>query len=445
MARNASGSQMDSAVATSSARPYNYPTSRKGSAPTTAWAKEKGTDARKGPAPKTKGQGKGAKGKERRADAPSYTAFPSMISPPTPAPLPNFLDPMSPIPAPAVVSDGRALPHSSLVSADFMVKDNHVVLFCTNTGDSGTVAMLFEIDATGAYAPEKGLQLFTIPTLATADTAGGPSATRAMKMSVSITNCSNALKRGGRVTYLNSSQRLPAEDAFGGTYNSIVDGIKSSPYRRRITGDMLAHPMQLITYPVDNTAYLEFKPHKGTLTASEFKRYTFGAAEGNSPLPRPMSVVAWIFDPAADQQDYSITIRASYYTRWPLTSVPGQSMRSIPTASAHVINHVREHAETRANDLEHVVEGGVAATVAPRAAGAVRNTAGSILSRITGGVEEAGSAMGDAAEAAGSAIETVAVGAIEEAPLIALSAAAPTRQLARPRYGAQPKYITLRG
>ena len=246
----------------------------------------------------------------------------------------NFLDPMSPMPAPSVTSDGKALPHTGLVSHDFVVGSvNSTVLIVTNTGDSGTVGMVLNINPSGDYVD--GLHMLTIPTLAASDSAGGPSASRAMKFGVSVVNCSNALKRGGRVTYLNSSQRLPATTTIA-PFAAIVNAIKSSPYRRRITGSTLGQATHLVGFPIDNVTYTTFEGHRGTLTHEEFYTYVFGAASGSTlqTQRRPMSTVAFIFDPVTDAQDYSVTIRSSMYTRWPLTSVPGQSMRNMPTAAA---------------------------------------------------------------------------------------------------------------
>lgn len=324
----------------------------------------------------------------------------------------NFLDPLCPVPVPSVVSDGKALPHTSLVSTDFTVNGSQTtVLVATNTGDSGTVGYLFDIDENGKLK-DSGAQVLTIPTLASSDTEGGPSASRAMKLSVTCINCSNALKRGGRVTYLNSSQRLPAKGTQADTqFADIVNSIKSSPYRKRITGDLLAHPLQLISYPVDSTEYSRFKPHHGTLNAYDFGRYVFGASAASEPLPRPMSIIVYVFEPVSQAQEYSVTIRASYYTRWPLTSVPGQSMKQIPTAPADHINTVRDHTEETANDLVHVAEGGALATIGPK----IMSTVGNAVSRGLGNLASAAEA-----QAVGAIERGVETTLLEEAPLLLL-------------------------
>lgn len=324
----------------------------------------------------------------------------------------NFLDPLVAQPAPSVTSDGRALPHTSLVSSDFSVQQNRVLLLATNTGSAGTVGLILEIDEGGRGVHA---ELLTIPTLALADADSGPSTSRAMKLSVSVVNCSNGYKRGGRVTYLNSSQRLPARLADADVmWNPVIDGIKSSPYRRRITGEDLVKPMQLIAHPVDEVNYSSFRPHRGTLTVAEFLAHVIGASHTlDHPQPRPMSIIAYVFEPVPDdRQEYSVTIRGSFYTRWPLTSVPGQSMRPMPTAAPAVINHVRNHAEETANDLAHVVEGGAAVALAPRVISALRGAVGNAAGAVARG----------AAAAEGAAVEAIgapAVIALEEmAPLL---------------------------
>ena len=164
---------------------------------------------------------------------------------------------------------------------------------------------MFEVFPAGQWTG--ATKYLTLPKLAQADTAGGPSAARATKFSVSVVNCSNALKRGGRVTYLNSSQRLPSR-ASALDMQSIVDGFKSSPYRRRITGEVLGRPLKLVGYPMDSVHHTNFKFFKGQ-SGSEIFRYMFTsnqdpAAFDHVPLERGVSIVAYVFDPVQDEQEY---------------------------------------------------------------------------------------------------------------------------------------------
>merc|ERR1711964_258984 len=98
-----------------------------------------------------------------------------------------------------------------------------------------------------------------------------------------------------------------------------------------------------------------------------------------------MSVIAYVFDQVADPQDYSVTVRASFYTRWPLTTVPGQSMKPIPTASPKIVNHVRDQAESYANELLGFVTGGLSTKYGPQ----LMRGAGERFGQWVQGAEEA--------------------------------------------------------
>lgn len=304
----------------------------------------------------------------------------------------NLLNPMVPQLMPVLASDGKAFPLTGLASGDFTVgPDEKAILIVTNTGSSSNVGYFRKVNATtGAFIPGEGFDL-NIPTLVTPDTGGGASAIRAMKLSCSVVNVTNALKRGGRVTYLNSSQRLPPFLTEDDPFSAIFQGVRDSPHRRRITGDDLVTPKQLIGYPCDNSAYTTFTPHHGQTDATTFLGHCLTASSAVPAAARPMSVIVWMFEPPADVNDYSITVRASYYTRWPLTSVPGQAMRDIPHAPPALINSHRDHAENTANDLVHVAEGGAAATLLPKAIGAARSLAQSAIAHFgeMGAVEAA--------------------------------------------------------
>jgi len=344
------------------------------------------------------GKGKGNKSTPNRRLPPP--AGQALVSPSQPRRIPNYLDPMCPCPAPTVTSDGRALPYTGLDSYDFQVDTtNYTVLLATNTGDSGTVGAVFKVNVNGGYI-SNSMRTLTIPALAAADNAGGASSSRAMKFSVSVVNCTNNLKRGGRVTYINSAQRLPTMRTDVATeFIDVIDGIKASPYRRRINGTDLVTPKQLIGFPVDGTVYRQFVGHQGTLSHIELFGRIMAAGPSITPEPRPMSAVAYIFDPATDEQDYSVTIRAAYYTRWPITSVPGQKMEAIPTADPHFVNAVHDHVESTANEMVHVAEGGALATVLPKVANAVRTYAPNVFGRAGAALEAALPEVPAAAEA----------------------------------------------
>lgn len=288
--------------------------------------------------------------------------------PPKPAAEPlNLLDPMCPLPMPTLASDGKALPYTGMVSVDFSTSTtNTTCIFLQNTGDSGTCGYMITLSPSGDII---GSQAMTIPTLATRTDQGGPTATRAMKLSGSLVNCTNVMHRGGRVTYLNSSQRMPQRDTLATPDNfaHVVEAIKASPYRRRITGDQLKDALQLISFPIDNVAYTSFKRFRGTLSTGDICDHIFAPSEiftepeGTNHHDqhdqidvRPMSTICFILDPTQTAQDYSITVRASYYTRWPLATVPGQSMRPMPTADPKLVNYYRDRTEAQAHEFQRL-------------------------------------------------------------------------------------------
>lgn len=269
-----------------------------------------------------------------------------------PIKIPNYLDPLCTLPVPTALSDGKALPHTGIVRSNFTTATNQVTLLVVqNTGVAGTVAYRIRLNVDGSHHSEA---LLTIPTMANGPVNGGPTACRAMKCSASLVNNSNVMHRGGRVMYLNSSQRLPSRAGPGtGEFNDILAGIRSSPYSRTISGDSLKTPFQLISFPIDPVAYNQFMPFEGTLVADEFRDYVFSPPwdQGTSFHVRAMSTIVYLVEPTDEPQDYTLTVRASFYTRWPLSSLPGQSMQHMPTAPANVINKVRDHAEANAQEL----------------------------------------------------------------------------------------------
>jgi hypothetical protein len=58
-----------------------------------------------------------------------------------------------------------------------------------------------------------------------------------------------------------------------------------------------------------------------------------------------MSSIWVIMEAPSVAQAYTLQFSGSWYTRWPLDTVPGQSMRPVPTAPASAINAARDAAE----------------------------------------------------------------------------------------------------
>lgn len=192
-------------------------------------------------------------------------------------------------------------------------------------------------------------EVFTIPLLAAADNAGGPTSGRAMKGGLTICNRTQQLKTGGQVTVLNASQRvaLPASPATmtKDQWSSFMDTVVSHPQSRIYNGGDFSRSKTYITHPLDQTEYLKYTPWHGTLTFTEFWNHV-AVWPSSEPDIRPMSTVFVVFESAPENNSYEFKGRSSFYTRWPLESVPGQAQRPVPTAPASVVNAMRDHAES---------------------------------------------------------------------------------------------------
>lgn len=289
----------------------------------------------------------------------------------------NFMDPLCPLPTPVAVASGKALAHTALVSDVITVTTTEqAVLIVTQYGGTSTVGYYARFTSAGTLISNSE-KLYDLPTLETASSAGGPTSTRAMRLSCSLVNTTNMMSRGGSVHYLNSSQRL-GEVVAPSSFGSLLSNIRDSPYRKVINGDSLLGgprtPNRLLAYPTDSPKYHEYNEHIGQSDKASFLRrclvrYTEGSGLLGE-LPRSMSIIVWVFDPPPENQTYRLTIRGSMYTRWPLASVPGHHMSTMPTIDGSLLNGVLQHVENNAGTL--VAESGLAAMLAPKLMAAAR-------------------------------------------------------------------------
>lgn len=193
-----------------------------------------------------------------------------------------------------------------------------------------------------------------------------------MKAGVTVVNRTQLLDMGGQVSVLNSSQRvsLPAAPSAmsQAQWSTFFDEIVSHPKSRIYSGADFKKPKTFVTHPLDQTDYLHYEGWHGTLTADEFWAH-IAIWPGLAPDPRPMSTVFVVLEVPAVENTYECKSRGSYYTRWPLNTVPGQAQRPVPTAAAGVINAARDHAEATGH-LPRGEELGMAAAGAAAAGGA---------------------------------------------------------------------------
>lgn len=253
----------------------------------------------------------------------------------------NMFSITHPIPTPVAEACGSALPYAGIFRHELAVSTERVVVLFSNVGRSGTVALVVGLPTAGAA----GLTVRTIPTLSLGDDAGGPTSCKAMKGCFSLVNVTAPLNRAGRVTVLNSKQRFLVGAPFStmtlAQWATFVDTVKTHPDAVSYGGHDFEHPVSFHTYPVDSRAYGEFHDFAGATTSDEFGR-SIAIWPGVDPYVRPMSCIVTIFEIPPSTQEYTLSFRAAYYTRWPLNTIPGQTQRRIPTAPLDLINrHVQ--------------------------------------------------------------------------------------------------------
>lgn len=246
---------------------------------------------------------------------------------------------------PTVASEGHAFPLSGAVVGTATAAAGstaRVLVAATNTGASGTILCFTVNSTTPAIAPQ------TIPTLALSDVAGGPTASRAMKAGITVTNRTQMLNMGGQVSVLNAVQRvsLPAAPSAmtQAQWDTFMDSLVAHPKSRIYSGTDFARSKTFICHPLDQTDYVGYRGHHGTQTGDEFWSH-IAVWPTQNPEPRPMSTIFMVFEVPSTNNTYEFKTRASFYTRWPLDTVPGQAHRPVPTADPKVVNALRDHAE----------------------------------------------------------------------------------------------------
>jgi len=261
----------------------------------------------------------------------------------------SSLDPLNPSRIPTTTIDGKAFGGGGVVKTSFTASlgatlpIRHLVFF-TNTGRGGTIGFRVQFDTATALAPF----MYTVPTYADADTSGGPTSGRAEKLSVTLLNSTQKLSAGGVVHVLNSTQRVafPAAPSAmsAADWGTFADTIAAHPSTRLHGGDNFAIPRVMLAHPTNSVEYERFGEWAGTQTVDEFAVH---CAIWPAALPgsRSMSCCICLIEEPPVAQNYTIVARSTWYTRWPLNSIVGQSMRDMPIASLGLLNSVKKSAE----------------------------------------------------------------------------------------------------
>lgn len=276
--------------------------------------------------------------KKKATAAPAKVVKPK-VKTPKPRSLPS-LSPLDQRPIPSNTVDGMAftVKGSAPVLLSFASNQRNILVVNTS-GLSGTVAAQVRWDSGTVYANS----VYTIPTLALPDDAGGPTSGRAMKLGVSLVNTTQALNRGGRVWLLPLDQRLrlPAAPSVmtAAQWTAVADALIAHPSSHDCDGTHFGTTREAHSHPVDEVEYKRFLPWEGTHTVDEFWSSCCVWPAFN-PKSRPMSTMIAVFDSPPTTQSYTALVHGTFYTRWAVDTVLGQSQTPIPVAPPAAVNSI---------------------------------------------------------------------------------------------------------
>jgi hypothetical protein len=135
-------------------------------------------------------------------------------------------------------------------------------------------------------------------------------------------------------------------------FHAVRQIISTHPKTRALdAADLGQHGDLTVNFPLDQAPYETFDPWVGVDTPDGF----FAHVASNVALPpgdHPMSATWVMISPGAKDATYEFELRASYYTRWPLTSAMGQQNRPIPTGPPDKINVERNVMEGLAEKVQ---------------------------------------------------------------------------------------------
>jgi len=249
----------------------------------------------------------------------------------------GHMDPLDPTLIPVTRTQAKALPIMGMSRVEAFLQTSRQVWFITNTGRSGTLMMRVAIPASGSAT----VTVHTAPLLAATDDAGGPTSGRAMKAGVTLVNNTADINAGGRVYVLRSDQRMKALAAPStmtiAQWNTLANEIIAHPEARAHSGKDFQRPMHFHASLADAVDYENFAEWMGTDTADTFGQHVF-VWPGVSPDTRPLSTICVVMETTALAQDYTVTARGTWYTRWPLDSIGGQVQTDVPVASAKAVD-----------------------------------------------------------------------------------------------------------
>lgn len=269
----------------------------------------------------------------------------------------SVFSPMSPSLVPTLTASGKSFPVTGMYRKTIEHNPNQRRIYVfSNTGESANVMLIGSMDVTGSSSP--GWDTFSAPTVALDHSSGaGPTAGRAMKMGATVVNATAKLTASGRVFVLNCDQRLLLGAAPSlltrSMYNAFCDSVVNHPNSREYSGSDFGRPHSWYSHVVDPVHYEKFTTWQGAQSIDDYAEH-WATWEGDAPEDRSMSTIVIVAESPPAVQSYTFSGRGSWYTRWPLNTVLGQTSREIPVASQTTLNAHMKYAASAASEPAYV-------------------------------------------------------------------------------------------
>jgi hypothetical protein len=204
------------------------------------------------------------------------------------------------------------------------------IVIVTNTGDSNSVGIRV------SNSPTPGIAVLSGTFLGATGTAGGPTEGKAVKIGCSLINGTEPLNTEGFVYVLVTDRRLALPQApstmtqaeWATFSNEIINHPDAVTHT---ASSMLGGGKKFVGTPRDLNDYSDWRFWSGALGTDAFMGHVANWPGGNNLL-QPMETLVLVLPVTANAQDYRLTVRSSYYTRWPLDAVLSTAAKPIPHA-----------------------------------------------------------------------------------------------------------------
>jgi hypothetical protein len=204
------------------------------------------------------------------------------------------------------------------------------IIIVTNVGRSNTVGIRV------SNSPTPGLAVLSGTFLGASSIAGGPTEGKAVKIGLSLINGTQPLNAEGFVYVLVTDRRLALPQApstmtqaeWATFSNEIINHPDAVTHT---ASSMLGGGKKFIGTPRDLNDYSDWKTWSGTLGVDTFMDHV-ATWDGENAQLQPMETLVLVLPTTSQAQDYRLTIRSSYYTRWPLDAVLSTAAKPIPHA-----------------------------------------------------------------------------------------------------------------